>query len=190
MSDTTGGFFEAMRSQIAATPLSGPQRSRPTARKPFSAAGAFVRRRSGAAVAAVAVVVAVLVSLAAGPPPAYALTVNANGSVTVTFYDLAAAIPQVNAKFRQLGIHATVIPIRGDCHSVGGPPGQHAAPNAVAAPGSMSESFTYNRRDRRPAPKGFRYVLAAKQLKDGKIEMWIGAVRPPLPACFAGASQH
>ena len=52
-----------------------------------------------------------LVSVTASTPPAYALTRNPDGSITVTFNDLQAAIPQLNARFAAIGVDETVIPI-------------------------------------------------------------------------------
>jgi DNA-directed RNA polymerase specialized sigma24 family protein len=143
---------------------------------------------SGGAAALAATIAAVVLLLGAttSAPPAYALTQNPNGTVTVTLHDIATAIPALNAKFKQMGIDETVIPITADCHAIGGPPGARADPNAISEPGSMRRSFTFSEHGR-PAPHGFKYVLAARQLPDGKIETWIGAIKPPLPPCFANA---
>jgi hypothetical protein len=60
---------------------------------------------------------AVVLVTTAGPttPKAYALTPNGNGSYTLTINDIATAVPQLNAAFKRLGIHAKAIPVTADC---------------------------------------------------------------------------
>jgi hypothetical protein len=60
-------------------------------------------------IAAAAVAVVPLVSATASTQPAYALTQNADGSITVTFNDLQTAIPQLNARFAAMGIDEAVV---------------------------------------------------------------------------------
>lgn len=189
----TQSFYDAMREQIQATPMPTPGRLRSL--QSFLARG--VRRgrlgvlTSVGALAAAAIIIVVLVNAGTQPAraDAYTLRHNPDGTITVTLNDVATAIPQLNAKFVQLGIQETVIPITANCHATGGPPGAQADPYATIGPGSMSTSFTYSKHDR-PAPRGFKYVLAAKQLPDARIETWIGAIKPPLPPCFANAPQQ
>jgi len=183
-------FFDAMRGQIQATPMPPPRRRFSSRRLLLAASERRVRlgllSSAGIVLAGMVIVAVLVLSATTTTPPAYALTYNANGTITVTLNDLATAVPRLNAKFAQLGINETVIPIKVDCHSIGGPRSQQADPYATIGPGSMSESFTYSKHER-PPPAGFKYVLAAKQLPDGQIETWIGAIKPPLPTCFSDA---
>jgi hypothetical protein len=140
------------------------------------------RRRPRAIVAAVgaiavAVTVAVVLALSAttGTPPAYALTQHADGTVTVTVHDIATAIPALNARFAQMGIAETVIPVRAGCPTRG----------LIRYPGaSMSTSLTL-RSGRRNLNPGFTGVLAAERLPDGQIGLTVGATRPPVPSCYS-----
>ena len=129
------------------------------------------------AIAAVATAVVLLVSATASTPPAYALTHNADGSITVTINDLQAAIPELNARFRAMGVDETVIPITQHCQTSMAVP---AFPNSAA---SDKLTFTPNQGHKYLAP-GFDGVLAAGYTPSGQLLVFIGAMKPPLPACF------
>src|ERR1700722_15614598 len=91
-----------------------------------------------------------------GTAPAYAMTQNPDGSYTVTINDVATAAPQLNAKFAQLGIEETVVPVQANCPNV-----NHflfADPKMT-----MSESFTFAPGGRWLQP-GYTGVIAAEQL--------------------------
>jgi len=135
------------------------------------------RAHSLVAIAAAAAALAALLITSAGTstPPAYALTRNADGSITVTLSDLATGIPQLNARFRQMGIDETVIPVTPSCPHLG----------LVAGPGSMSETVTLSPGYADPGNAGFDGYLAAERLPDGRIAIGIGSGRPPLPSCFS-----
>lgn len=49
---------------------------------------------------------------------------------------------------------------------------------------SMSEQLTFYPHHAYLAP-GYDGVLAAEQLKDGRVALLIGAMRPPLPGCLS-----
>jgi hypothetical protein len=127
------------------------------------------------AVAAAAVVL--LVSVTAGTPPAYALTQNPDGSITVTINDLQTAIPQLNARFTAMGVDETVIPITQGCQT------QMAVPAFPQSAASDTLTFTPNEGHKYLAP-GFDGVLAAGYTSGGQLLVFIGAMKPPLPACF------
>lgn len=133
----------------------------------------------GGGAAALAAVSATVVGFVAtgGATPAYAMTQNADGSVTVTINDLATAVPALNAKFKQMGIDETVIPVEAGCTTVN----QFLF---VYPQETMTDSFTYTPGGR-PAPSGFTYVIAAEQLSDGEVAMAIGAIKPPVPSCYS-----
>jgi hypothetical protein len=125
------------------------------------------------------VTVAVLAINATSAPPAYALTKNADGSVTVTINDLATAIPELNARFAKMGIDETVVPARADCASSAN------ALQLFAYPGEkVTDTLTFVPGRRYLAP-GFTGVVAAEQLPGGEVAMAVGAVKPPVPNCFS-----
>lgn len=108
-------------------------------------------------------------------PPAYALTPNGDGTYTVSLKNLATGIPELNAKFKELGIRETVIPIKHHCT-------ESRLFGAFAFPGaSMSQTVTVGNRWLAPGQQGF---LAAKQIPDGRVLLAIGASANPLPPCF------
>jgi hypothetical protein len=132
----------------------------------------------GAATVAGATVAAVLaISASTGAPPAYAMTQNADGSITVTINDLATAAPELNAKFASMGVQETVVPVEASCPNV-----SHflfAYPHAT-----MTESITFIPGRKWLAP-GFTGVIAAEQLPNGEVAMMIGAIKPPVPSCYS-----
>jgi len=181
-------FFAAMREQIAATPLPTAQRRRwravldPTGRRQMRF-GVLSGVMLGAT--AVAAVVVLALSAATNAPPAYAITHNPDGSLTITLSELTRGIPGLNAKFRQLGINETVIPIKADCHQ------DPRSRTLTMHPNPMFEytgsiTTTYSAKDERqhPADRGYRYVLAAKQLPNGKLLGFIGQLKTPIPSCL------
>lgn len=134
-----------------------------------------------AAVAAVAVVFAT-----AGTPAAYALTQNANGSYTLTINNLNAAIPQLNAKFAQMGIEETVVPVTANCTS-STPPGLVwlAQTQDQAQPTINSLTFRVG-----PLAAGDTGVIVAEQLANAQIGTYMGELPPPVPSCFSPATMQ
>lgn len=133
---------------------------------------------ASAAVAGLAAAIAVVVLVLGGTtatPAAYALTANGDGTYTVSLTNLATGIPALNAKFKQLGIRETVIPIESNCteSELSGP---FAYPGA-----SMSETVTVGNKWLAPGQRGF---LAAKQTPEGTVLLAIGSSANPLPPCF------
>ncbi len=128
-------------------------------------------------VAAATAAAVLLLSGTSGTPPAYALTVNGNGSYTLTINDLQTAIPEVNAEFAKLGVHAEAIPVTSTC----------AAPDTAGIPlfdygeASMSTSMTV---DNANIPAGWTAFLAVEQMPDGHIAMALGTTAATLPACL------
>jgi hypothetical protein len=129
------------------------------------------------ALAVIAAAVALLVSVTTSTPPAYALTDNPDGSITVTINDLQTAIPQVNARFAAMGVDETVIPITQSCQT------QIAVPAFPQSAASDKLTFTPSEGHKYLAP-GFDGVLAAGYTSGGQLLVFIGAMKPPLPACF------
>jgi hypothetical protein len=128
-------------------------------------------------IAAGAAAVVLLVSVTASTQPAYALTRNPDGSITVTINDLQAAIPELNARFAAMGVDETVIPITQSCQT------HMAVPAFPQSAASDKLTFTPNEGHKYLAP-GFDGVLAAGYTSGGQLLVFIGAMKPPLPACF------
>ena len=129
-----------------------------------------------AAVMAAAVLIA---TAATSAPPAYALTQNPDGTVTVTINELATAIPQLNAKFAQMGIEETVVPVTTNCSS--------SVPLDIDPTGKTTDTVTLTAGGKWLAP-GYTGVLAAEQLANGQIAMFVGALKPPVPSCFSATT--
>jgi hypothetical protein len=133
---------------------------------------------AGAGGLAVAATVAGLVAGSGGP--AYALTTNADGTITLAVYQ-ASGIAQANAKLYQLGDDVVVVPIR-----VGCPP---LRPPAVSLKGKLvrleigrarTGSITVNGH----APAGDIIVVGIETTPNGR-----GSVSqvssPPAPTCIS-----
>lgn len=129
---------------------------------------------AGLAAAGAAVVLGI--GAATSAPPAYAMTQNADGSYTVTINDIETAIPALNAKFAQMGIDETVVPVTADCTSkipLTADPASKPSDTVTLGPG------------RKYLDPGYDGVLAAEQLANGQVAMFVGALKPPLPNCFS-----
>ncbi len=141
-----------------------------TPRRPRLLVGAF----STLVVAAVLAALLLVLGVTAGSQPAYALTRNADGSITVSLSDIATGIPALNAKFAALGIRETVIPVQAACtDSSSGPLSSGVT--------SMTQTVTVSNQW---IPAGEVGFLAAKQLSDGQILLASGTAAPPAPKCF------
>ncbi|MBV9804964.1 MAG: hypothetical protein JO130_17320 [Solirubrobacterales bacterium] len=145
----------------------------------FPPSGARRRRPAlltGTALAAVAAAAAVLVFTAGTTaPPAYAVTTNADGTVTVTLNDIVA-ITAVNAELARDGVAAKAIPITSDCPV-------HGFPNPMPA-GTDPNTYTVTI-DPRQIPAGYTAVVGVAQTPAGKIELAQAAFRSAIvPACF------
>jgi hypothetical protein len=129
----------------------------------------------GAGVAAAVALVVVLAT--AGAPPAYALTANSNGTYAITINNIAAGIPALNAKLKQLGIDTTVVPVTTTC----------TAPNdGVGLVGGWPAS-TLNQTiilDQADVPAGSRGVIAVYRSPSGGIDLTIGTTTGGIPSCL------
>lgn len=140
--------------------------------------GPLAMTAAASGVIAAAVVAVVLVLLAtASTQPAYALTQNPDGSITVTINHLQTAIPQLNARFAAMGVDETVIPITRGCPT--------AMPVPAYPQSAVNDKLTFTVNERRKyLDPGFDGVLAAGYTSSGQLLVFIGALKPPLPACF------
>lgn len=137
------------------------------------------RRLSAAAVGAVLLATAVLATVlvltaSTSAPPAYALTQVAGGTYTVSLNDIATGIPALNARFAELGIPETVVPVEAGCKASSFDPLQTGT-----AP--MTQTITISARD---IPPGYRGFIAAEQLPDGHVRLAQGTTAQPIPSCF------
>lgn len=136
---------------------------------------------SAAAVATVSAAAAVAFSVTGGAAPAYAMNQNADGSYTFTINDLATAAPELNAKFKQLGIDETVVQATANCPATDDIEDElQLNPQA-----SMSDSWTF--KPGAPADWGEQFVgvIGAEQLPDGQIATTMEAIPPSkVPSCF------
>ena len=132
------------------------------------------------ALATVSVAAVVGFAVTGGATPAYAMTQNADGSYTFTINDLATAAPELNAKFKQLGIEETVVAATAGCpatSNIGGElqlyPGERMTDTLTVEPGGKW------------LDPGYTGVIGAEQLADGEVAMTIEAVPPAdVPSCF------
>jgi len=116
-------------------------------------------------------------------PPAYALTQNADGSITVTINDLETATPALNARFAAMGIDETVVPVTASCPTNGNASGFQGAPLFVYPHAKTSDTLTFTP-GKQYLAAGYTGVLAAEQLSDGEVAMAVEAIKPPVPSCF------
>jgi hypothetical protein len=132
---------------------------------------------AGAGAGVAAGVALLLVFATASAPPAYALTANSNGTYTITINNIAAGIPALNAKLKQLRIDTTVVPVTTTC----------TAPNdGVALVGgwpasTLNQTITLDQAD---IPAGSRGVIAVYQSPSGGIDLTIGTTTGKIPSCL------
>jgi hypothetical protein len=112
-------------------------------------------------------------SASTSAPPAYAVTTNADGTVTVTLNDISA-ITGLNAELARDGVNARAIPMTASCPS--------HAPLVMMPAGTDPSTYTMTIVPSM-IPAGSTAVLAAGQTASGQVELLQGAARPPVPAC-------
>jgi hypothetical protein len=131
-------------------------------------------------IGAAVVTVTLLVGGTTSTPPAFALTQNADGTVTVTLNDVAAGIPGLNAEFARLGIRERAVPIEAGCTA--GPAVGYMAPLNAPGMNGMSTTFTFSSATEHPGYTGF---IAARQVGPDHVEIAMGAMQNgTIPPCF------
>ncbi len=173
-------FVSKLRDEVARTASQDPRHvsvrpARPL-RAPKTPRGRHrwsVLTAGGLALSAAIIAVVVLITAGTSPQAAYALTRNPDGSITVTIRNVDAAIPALNARFRQMGINETVLPVKPRCTAAQ----YFGYPNA-----SPREKLTFHPGDKH-LRQGWDGVLAVERLPNGRIAMSAGARKPPLPTC-------
>lgn len=129
--------------------------------------------------AAMGAAAVVAITTAASAPPAYALTPTGNGTYTLKINDIAAAIPALNAKLKQLGINMIAIPVTTTCTAP-----NDGVPLVGGWPAStLNQTITL---DQANIPAGSQGVLAVYQSPSGGVDLDIGSVSGsgPLPPCL------
>jgi hypothetical protein len=140
-----------------------------------------------AAVAFVCAAATIVLSVALrGSTAAYALRLSHDGTLTLTIRDLTRAAPELNARFRAMGIDQRVVPIRRGCQQrrrVNYPnqrPTQEITfiPTTTPAPSSPRGAARSERVD----------VLAAARQPNGRVSLTLLRTRRPAPSCFGTAT--
>jgi hypothetical protein len=147
--------------------------------------GRPARRRllAGTSLGLAGAATAAALALTAGTaPPAFAVTSNANGTVTVTINQIAG-IAGVNSELAALGVSARAVPIVEGCTATVQPLPKGTAPGAVL-PAPNMQSFTIT-----PSaiPAGDTVVLAARQ-SGGAVQTTNALVQGAAPVCVAAAT--
>jgi hypothetical protein len=98
----------------------------------------------------------------------------------VSLYDVSNGVPALNARFAELGIRATVVPVVAGCTASSFDP-------VELTPGSMSQTVTISNRY---IPRGSRGYIAAERLPNGRIGLALGNSARPIPSCFPITTSH
>jgi hypothetical protein len=120
---------------------------------------------------------AVLALTATTSAPAFAVTDNRDGSVAVTLKDISA-ISALNAELARDRIPAKAVPLTATCPTHGFP--------QYMPPGTSPSTYRITIVPRE-IPAGYTGVVAAAQNASGQVELLMGAVPSPAPACFNSA---
>jgi len=106
--------------------------------------------------------------------PSYAVTVQSDGAVRVTLSELSG-ISGVNARLRRLGVPVVVVRIIDGCRT-------HVSMSYFAGAIHPAPRITLMPRE---IAKGTTVLLGAKSIGPNTVEMAIGRVKGPAPACVA-----
>jgi hypothetical protein len=171
---------EAFVAHERAALISSPHRGQWVRKSRLFAGPSLLRRPvvligSGATITAAA---AIALLVTPGPQPAYAVTQNANGSITVSIHDLETAAPALNARFAAMGVNDRVVPVEANCPT-SDPTSGAMMPYPQA---TTTESITIGTNNSTP---GDTEVVAAEQLPNGEVAMVMESITPPIPSCFS-----
>nr|WP_042187070.1 hypothetical protein [Kibdelosporangium sp. MJ126-NF4]CEL17784.1 hypothetical protein [Kibdelosporangium sp. MJ126-NF4]CTQ90992.1 hypothetical protein [Kibdelosporangium sp. MJ126-NF4] len=133
-----------------------------------------------AAAAALAIAGGVIggTALLGSSPAAYAVTKNADGTVTVSIKDIKAIEP-ANAKLRELGVRAKAVPMTSDCAPLNGASMYNGSdwdvPNGVS-----NDSVTIGTK----IPSGYTVLLSVSDKPGRGTGLgYTGPVQGPAPSC-------
>jgi hypothetical protein len=148
---------------------------------------------AGALALAIALIAAILIFTAGGrTTQAYAVTSNADGTVTVTIRQLVG-VSGANAKLAKLGVPVTVATVRADCAVARHP--THMPPSLfprVAHPTKVDGTVGM-KIDPSLIPTGDTLRLAAEQIGSGtpaSFALQIALYRGPAPTCVRPSENH
>jgi hypothetical protein len=145
----------------------------------MTAPGHRRRRRpaliTGTALAATSVTAAAVLGFSAttSTPPAYAVTTNADGTVTVTLDDISA-LTALNAELVRDRIRARAVPLTATCPRRGFPITMPAGTNP------STYTITIVQAD---IPAGFTAIVAASEDSSGQVKLAMGTSPSPGPSC-------
>jgi hypothetical protein len=124
----------------------------------------------------------VLAFSATSSPLAFAVTDNADGSVTVTLKDISA-ISALNTRLALDGIAAKAVPLTATC--------PNNVPMVQMPAGTNPSTYTITIVPSQ-IPAGYTGVVAASENASGHVQLLQGAVPSPAPSCFnsTGAVFH
>jgi hypothetical protein len=157
-------------------------------RSRLRAAGLLLRPRrlaAGlAAIAAIAATVSLLTTTGTTPSAAYAVTQNADGTVTVTIAEMLG-ISDANTQLEKLGVMVRVIPVQAGC-STSGQIVPYPPPLFGRLMQPRGQGFVI-----RPdlIPTGETLVLAARRIGIA-VGMTSALYRGPVPSCVAPGDAH
>ncbi|WP_439660917.1 hypothetical protein ACSHWB_05040 [Lentzea sp. HUAS TT2] len=134
-----------------------------------------------AAAGVLAVAGAATVAIVSGDSEAYAVTKNADGSVTVTIRDIKG-VDAANAKLREYGIGAKAVPMSRDCAELDETKmdllGDYVLPR-ISDDGSVTMSPG-------DIPAGYSVLLGVSNLPNRNTGLgFTGPIRNPAPDCLA-----
>jgi hypothetical protein len=142
------------------------------------------------AVAAAGAAAVVGIGAATSAAPAYAMTQNTDGSISVTVYELPTAIPELNAKFAEMGFPETIVPIESNCRASTEPVA--AVGRLVPLPTAVDDAQLTGEVTLVLSPPalspGYTGVVAVEQLPDGGDAVALGTMKLPTPSCFPTAA--
>ncbi|GAB2820317.1 hypothetical protein [Lentzea nigeriaca] len=130
---------------------------------------------------AVAGVATVAITTSGSAPEAYAVTKNADGSVTVTIKDIKGVAP-ANAKLREYGIHAKAVPMSRECPPLDESKMKIAEDYKLPRQNEADGSVTMSPGD---VPDGWTILLGVSNLPNRGTGLgYTGPHRDPAPDCL------
>lgn len=134
------------------------------------------------------VALAVTLTVTTGPP-AYAVTRNADGTVTVAIHDISG-VTGANALLAELGVRAHAVTYDANCKEEPHPDPRHPEPYGWLIEQVPQASTPIDTVTIKPQaiPAGDTLVLATRVHPDGKVGVQLGVVRDPAPSCLGWQS--
>jgi hypothetical protein len=142
----------------------------------------------GGAIAAAAAAAAIAMSVLGGSAPAYALTRNANGTITLSIYQWSRVdIRQIDARFAGMGSRWRFVPVTASCATPWPPKDKDWGYEIVSTTANGAKSGSVTPGPTSPAFPGV-WVIAAGQRADGSVAIATVTMPGPLPECLPAAA--